>query len=31
MEMKKSLIFVKKNLKINMWKMKNIVKLEGNI
>ena len=25
---KKSVIFVKKNLKINMWKIKNIVKLE---
>ena len=28
MKMQKSVIFVKKNLKINIWKLKNIVKLE---
>ena len=28
MKMQKSSIFVKKNLKINMWKIKNIVKIE---
>ena len=28
MKMQKSVIFVKKNLKINIWKIKNIVKLE---
>ena len=28
MKMQKYVIFVKKNLKINMWKIKNIVKLE---
>ena len=28
MEMQKSVIFVKKNLKINIWKIKNFVKLE---
>ena len=27
-QMRKSVIFVKKNLNINMWKMKNIVKIE---
>ena len=27
-KMQKSVIFVKKNLKINMWKIKDIVKLE---
>ena len=28
MKMQKSVIFVKKNLKVNMWQIKNIVKLE---
>ena len=28
MKIQKSVIFVKKNLKINIWKIKNIVKLE---
>ena len=28
LKMQKSVIFVKKNLKINIWKIKNIVKLE---
>ena len=28
MKMQKSAIFVNKNLKINIWKIKNIVKLE---
>ena len=28
MKMQKSALFVKKNLKINIWKIKNIVKLE---
>ena len=28
MKMQKSVIFVNKNLKINIWKIKNIIKLE---
>ena len=28
MKMQKSVIFVKRNLKVNMWQIKNIVKLE---
>ena len=29
MKMQNSFIFVKKNLKINIWKIKNVVKLES--